>query len=195
LEPDPGSMLAARGEAAAVFESLKIVLAGTVAAIVYGELHDQVTAHVCVEYFSVAHPPVLAGTHSPFWLAVAWGVLATWWVGLPLGIFAAAAARLGSWPRLGWRDLAPEIVGLMLASGVAAAVMGIVGAVLVAQGRAPVPLGWGSIIPPAKQAAFAFDAWAHMTSYAAGAVGGLVVVGRILWRRGRAADVRPALAH
>jgi len=48
-----------------------------------------------------------------------------------------------------------------------------------------VPLGWGPIIPPAKHAAFAFDAWAHMTSYAVGAVGGLVVMGRTLWRRAR----------
>ena len=187
-------MLVARGGAAAVIETLKIVLAATAASIIYGELHDQVTAHVCVEYFSVAHPPVLGGTHSPFWLAVAWGFIATWWVGLPLGLFAAAAARLGSWPRLGLRDLWPEIIGLMLASGVAAALMGGVGAILVAQGRAPVPLGWGSIIPPGKQAAFAFDAWAHLTSYAVGALGGLVVIGRILWRRGRPAAGRPALA-
>lgn len=172
-------------------EALKIIIAATLAAIVYGELLDQVTAHVCVEYFSVAHPPVFRTT-SPFWLAVGWGFRATWWVGLPLGIFAAAAARLGSWQPLTLRDLLRDFVGLMLATAAAAAVIGLVGALLVAQGRAPVPLGWGAIIPPAKHAAFAFDAWAHMTSYAVGALGGAVVVGRTLWRRGRTAAAQPA---
>lgn len=37
-------------------ESLKIVLLCIVAAIVYGILHDQVTARVCAEYFAIGHP-------------------------------------------------------------------------------------------------------------------------------------------
>jgi hypothetical protein len=171
---------------------LKIIVFATLAAIVYGELHDQVTAHVCVEYFSVAHPPVFQ-TKSPFWLAVGWGFLATWWVGLPLGLLAASAARLGGWPQLGLCDLWRDVVGLMLASGLAALVMGLTGWVLTARGLVDVPLGWGPIIPPARHAAFAFDAWAHMTSYVVGAVGGLVVIVRILWRRARRA-ARPATA-
>jgi hypothetical protein len=165
-----------------VFETIKIVAAATLAAVAYGELHDQVTAHVCVEYFSIAHPPVF-GTTSPFWLAVGWGVLATWWVGLLLGIGAGAAARLGAWPRLGLRDLWPDIVRLMLVTGVASAVAGATGALLVARGLTPVPLGWGPVIPPAKHVAFAFDAWAHMSAYVAGAFGGLIVIGRTVWRR------------
>jgi hypothetical protein len=34
-------------------ESLKIVVLCIVAAIAYGILHDQVTARVCVEYFTI----------------------------------------------------------------------------------------------------------------------------------------------
>ena len=185
-------MLRPFGEPGRVLESLKIVVFATLAAIAYGELHDQVTAHVCVEYFSVAHPPVFA-TASPFWLAVGWGFLATWWVGLPLGMAAAAAARLGDWPRLTWRDVSGDIAILMLASGLAALAMGALGAALVARGLAPVPLGWGPVIPPTRHAAFAFDAWAHMTSYVVGAVGGLVVIGRTLARRFRA-TATPVLA-
>ena len=41
-----------------VIESLKIVVLCIVAAIVYGILHDQVTARVCVEYFTIGHPPI-----------------------------------------------------------------------------------------------------------------------------------------
>jgi hypothetical protein len=40
-------------------EHLKIILACVAAAIIYGILHDQITARVCVEYFTVFHPPVL----------------------------------------------------------------------------------------------------------------------------------------
>jgi hypothetical protein len=38
-------------------------------------------------------------TTSPTLLAIGWGIIATWWVGLILGILAAPAARLGSWPK------------------------------------------------------------------------------------------------
>jgi len=46
-----------------------IVLLCIVAAVVYGVVHDQVTARVCVEYFTIGHPPVfdtadLAITHG-----------------------------------------------------------------------------------------------------------------------------------
>ena len=61
--------------------------------MLYGVAHDLVTAHLSVEYFTVAHPPI--GTDDPFLLALVWGVLATWWVGVLLGVPLAAAARLG----------------------------------------------------------------------------------------------------
>ena len=85
-------------------ETIKIVAFATAAAIVYGILHDQVTAHVCVEYFTIAHPPVFP-TESPFLLAIGWGVIATWWVGMPLGILLAATARIGRRPKLGLSEL------------------------------------------------------------------------------------------
>jgi len=43
-------------------EFLKIWLLCIVAAVIYGILHDQATARVCVEYFSVAHPMSDAGS-------------------------------------------------------------------------------------------------------------------------------------
>lgn len=165
-------------------EAIKIVLFSTAAAIVYGLVHDQVTAHLCVEYFSVAHPPVFA-TKSPFLLALGWGLIATWWVGLPLGLGLAAAARIGPSPRLAWGELRSTILWLMVATAIAAIISGSVGAYLVYSGRAPVPGGWGTIIPPAKQVAFSADAWAHLASYGFGAVGGLFVIGHTVWRRSR----------
>ena len=96
-------------------EAVRIVLFCTGAAIVYGLIHDQITAHLCVEYFSVAHPPVFP-TRSPFLLALGWGVIATWWVGLPLGLGLAGVARIGPGPKLALRDLRPTVLWLMLAT-------------------------------------------------------------------------------
>ncbi|PZR60105.1 MAG: hypothetical protein DI537_53130, partial [Stutzerimonas stutzeri] len=100
-------------------QSIRIILFATAAAILYGILHDQVTAHLCVEYFTIAHPPVFPTT-SPFLLAVGWGVIATWWVGLPLGVLLAAAARLGRHNRLTVAQLKRPILMLMAVSAIAA---------------------------------------------------------------------------
>jgi hypothetical protein len=39
-------------------ESLKIIATCLLAGVLYGVLHDQVTARVCLEYFTVFHPDV-----------------------------------------------------------------------------------------------------------------------------------------
>ena len=152
------------------------------AAIGYGILHDQVTAHLCVEYFTVAHPPVFP-TQSPFLLALGWGILATWWVGLGLGSALAAAARLGPAPRIGLAHLRRPILLLMAASAVAALVAGLCGALLAAAGVFTLPDDLAAVIAPDRQVAFAAAAWAHTASYAAGGLGGLLVIVRTIRRR------------
>lgn len=165
-------------------ESVKIIGFATLSAIVYGIAHDMVTAHVCVEYFTIAHPPVFP-TQSPFLLAIGWGIIATWWVGLPLGVLLAAAARIGKTNRLGLKDLRRPIVILMLCSGLAAVISGIIGVILVANGVPVVDFRWASVIPPEKHLAFSFDACAHTMSYLFGFFGGLFLIGHTVWRRVR----------
>ena len=77
---------------------VSIVLMCVLAAVGYGIVHDQVTARVCVEYFTIGHPPVF-GTDDPTLLGIGWGIIATWWVGVLLGIPLAMVARLGSRPK------------------------------------------------------------------------------------------------
>jgi hypothetical protein len=83
--------------------SLRIVLFSLGCALLYGIVHDQVTARVCVEYFTVGHPSLL-GLRDPTVLGIVWGIIATWWVGLALGLLLAASSCSGSpWRRLpGW---------------------------------------------------------------------------------------------
>src|SRR5258705_9772894 len=93
-------------------EFLRIVGLGLGAAIGYGIVHDQITARICVEYFTVGHPPLISST-SPTLLALAWGVAATWWVGLPLGLGLAVAARAGTRPKVGAAAVAPSVLVLL----------------------------------------------------------------------------------
>ncbi|HUK48266.1 MAG TPA: hypothetical protein VLW06_11765 [Terriglobales bacterium] len=104
-------------------EFLKIWLLSIGAAITYGILHDQVTAHFCVEYFSIAHPIILPLT-SPTLLALQWGILATWWVGAFLGLLLAISARSGSYPTLSAREITRPLIALLCCMGVGAFIAG-----------------------------------------------------------------------
>ena len=63
---------------------MAIVVLCIVSSVVYGIVHDQITARICVEYFTIGHPPVFE-TDDPTLLGLGWGVIATWWVGAGLG--------------------------------------------------------------------------------------------------------------
>ena len=79
-------------------ESPKIIAFSILAACVYGIAHDLITAHVCVEYFLPPVHPVIVSTTNPILLALIWGIIATWWVGLFLGFPLAVVCRFGSKP-------------------------------------------------------------------------------------------------
>lgn len=169
-------------ERVARFEAIKIVLFTVVAAVGYGILHDQVTAHLCVEYFTLAHPPIFP-TQSPFFLAIGWGILATWWVGLFLGIALAAAARIGRLRKLGLQEVRRPILLVMVASAAVACLAGAVGAIVVASGALPLLSEWRELISPERHVAFSAVAWAHMASYLAGGIGGMFVIIQTIRRR------------
>ncbi|MEX0702194.1 MAG: hypothetical protein WD069_08870 [Planctomycetales bacterium] len=163
-------------------QSAAIVLLSVLAAVVYGVLHDQVTARVCVEYFTVYHPPLFR-TESPTLLGLVWGVVATWWVGLPLGLVLTAAARVGSAPRRTARDLARPVALLLMGVALAALIAGTSGYVAARAGAALPPEWIRARLPEPLHARFVADWWAHRTSYACGALGGLGLALVIIWRR------------
>ncbi|MFN4096250.1 MAG: hypothetical protein ACK4GG_05745 [Sphingomonas sp.] len=171
-------------------ESLKIILFAIVAAVFYGILHDLVTAHLCVEYFTIGHPPVFA-TDSPFLLALGWGVIATWWVGLTLGILLAMAARVGRAPKLGLNDVRAGIVRLMLASAAGAAIGGIVGMLLAMQDAIWLIGEIADRVPADRHVAFLAVGFAHSVSYAIGGLGGVVLCVWTWRKRQRATATRP----
>ena len=163
-----------------------ITALGVLGAISYGIAHDQVTARICVEYFTIGHPNLLGvDPHraSPTVQALLWGVIATWWVGLLLGAPAALLSRLGRWPRLSARDLLRPLGILLATMAVISACSGILGYTLAAEGVIWLTPRLADQLPPDRHARFLADGWAHGAAYLVGALGGLTLWGWILVTR------------
>ena len=163
-------------------ESAKIVALGLFAAIMYGLIHDQVTVRVCLEYFTIGHPPLIRTT-SPTLLALAWGFVATWWVGLPLGVIVAMAARRGSRPKLSASQVRPYLVSLMVVVGALALTAGLLAYLLAMRGEIALSKDWSDLLPDGAQIPFLVDVWTHSASYLFGILGGALVAVLIFRKR------------
>ncbi|HEX2750749.1 MAG TPA: hypothetical protein VHM91_22280 [Verrucomicrobiales bacterium] len=159
----------------------KIILASILAAVIYGIVHDLITAHLCVEYFTIGHPRLI-DSGSPVKLALFWGVAATWWVGLIIGIALACAARRGSRPKLRIRHLWRPLTILLAWMFVVAILAGLTGYLTGKTGLFYLAEPFATRISPEKHLAFLTVAWAHAGSYLAGFVGGIVLCIRT-WKR------------
>ena len=166
--------------------SLKIVLLCIFSAIVYGILHDQVTARVCVEYFTVGHAPIFH-TESPTLLAFGWGTIATWWVGLILGIAATLVSRVGPWPKMDAVTLVRPIACLLVVMAVTSLLAGITGYQLAKSNHMVLAEPYGSRIPMDHHYGFFADSLAHVVAYLVGALGGVVLCIQAVVQRRRMA--------
>ena len=171
-------------------ESLKIVLLSIAAAIAYGILHDQVTARICVEYFTIGHAPIF-GTEDPTLLGIGWGILATWWVGLFLGAPMAIVARAGKRPKRDAASLVRPIAILMAVSACGAVVAGLLGWMLASRDVVRLVGPMAEAVPADRHVAFLIDGFAHTASYGFGFVGGLILMA-LVWRSRLAARLPSA---
>ena len=163
-------------------ESLKITILCIVAAIVYGILHDQVTARVCVEYFTIGHPPIFP-TDDPTLLAFGWGIIATWWMGAILAVPAVLASRLGLWPKLDAAHLVRPVCVLLLVMACSSLLAGVSGYFVAKAGAVQLVGSLAYRVPAAKHVAFLADLWAHLAAYGVGFFGGIGVSIWVLFRR------------
>jgi hypothetical protein len=157
-----------------MIEHAKIILLCIVAAVVYGILHDQVTARICLEYFTGFHPPVFP-TQSPTLLAFGWGVIATWWVGLFLGLLLTVAARAGSRPKFTAAMLVRPVGRLLIVMACSAFIAGVSGFFLATHGLAREPEWMAPALTSSTYPRFMADWFAHNASYASGILGGIIL--------------------
>ena len=155
-------------------ESAKILFLSIAMSVLYGVAQDQCTARICIEYFTVFHPRILAHP-SPTALGMVWGVLATWWVGALLGTILILAARAGSLPKLKASALFRPILAVLAATAVSATLFGSIGFFLSRKGVVGVPSRMILRLPYSAHDRFMADWWAHLASYATGLVGGITI--------------------
>lgn len=165
-----------------MIEFAKIVVLGIIAAILYGIVHDQVTARVCIEYFTVFHPRIV-NSQSPTVLAFAWGIAATWWAGFGVAIPIALFARLGNRPKLAARDLLKPAIVLLLAMAVLSVVAGLCGYWLGGRGTIHLTGRLAAMLPSDGHPRFLADLWAHQAAYAVGFFGSIWIWGWCAFRR------------
>lgn len=161
-------------------QAAKIILLSIAAAVVYGILHDQITARVCVEYFTIGHPDIF-GTDSPTLLGLGWGVVATWWAGVLIGFPLAFASQLGSQPKRSAGSLVVPIAKLLGIMASCAVVAGLVGFGLATLGNIRLVGLMAELVPREKHRYFLADLWAHNASYLSGFVGGILLAANV-WR-------------
>ncbi len=163
---------------------IAIVLMCVATCVVYGIIHDQVTARICIEYFTIGHPPIFR-TDDPTLLGLGWGIIATWWVGVLLGVPLACACRFGRWPKRDPHTLWRPLIRLTACSFALAILAGLVGGIAASNGWVFLVGEIADRVPADRHVPFLIDLWAHSASYLVGFVGGVVLIAFVLLGRRR----------
>ncbi len=162
-----------------------IVVLSVLACVTYGIIHDQITARICIEYFTIGHPQIIPST-DPTILGIAWGIAATWWVGVLLGIPLATVARVGTRPPKSARALLRPIAILFAGTAVLALLAGISGYYAASKGWVFLLKPLADNVPTEKHIYFIADLWSHAASYLGGCGGGLLLMVWVWRSRSRA---------
>lgn len=155
-------------------ESLKIVGLCVLAAVAYGIVQDQVTVRICSDYFAIGDIPLLR-TPSATLLALKWGVIATWWGGVTLGVPLAFVCRFGPRRKLSASDLVKPVVVLLLTMAAAAVLFGVLGYCRARAGHVWLSEPIVARVPVMRHCTYLADHWAHLAAYTTGFLGGIVI--------------------
>jgi hypothetical protein len=92
---------------------IQIIALGVLTAVSYGIVNDQLACRQCIQYFTVGHTSFhkrLLETDNPTLNGVAWGIHATWELGLIAGVALAVAARATKLVALSALSLTPVAI-------------------------------------------------------------------------------------
>jgi hypothetical protein len=169
-------------------QKAKVIALGTAVAVAYGIVHDQITVRLCIEYFSLAHPPLFP-VSSPTLLGLCWGIAATFGVGLILGYLLAQASQSAGLPPMAIRSLLCPLLVVIAVTAAGAIVAGCLGFDLSRRGLVSLPNllpnWWVATLSRAQQDRFMAVWFAHAASYLFGVVSAAVLILRIWLKRGR----------
>lgn len=154
---------------------IAIVALSILGCVTYGVIHDQITARICVEYFTIGHPRIIA-TEDPTMLGIVWGIVATWWVGVLLGVPLATAARIGTRPKKTAGSLLGPMAIVLACSAVLAVLAGSIGYLAASMSWVWLVGAIAQSVPPEKHIPFLVNLWAHSGSYLGGFIGGILLV-------------------
>lgn len=163
-------------------EVVLIILLCVVSSILFGVLHNQISARVSEEYFTIGHRALILST-SPTLMGIAWGINSTWWVGLILGVLLAAAGRLGIRNRRSSASLIRPLAVLFAVCGAASLTLGFAGYELVKNGMVPFLKGMSDVIASPRQPRYMAALWMHTASYTVATMGGLILTSRVVFQR------------
>lgn len=163
-------------------ESAKIIAACILASVIYGIAHDQVTVRLCPAYFTEweFHSRVFQHDNLTV-VAIFWGIVATWWVGLILGFPIAFASTYGTGRWWTWKRLLKPL-SVLVACLWAAAAFGYLVSSMLNFRASTVALNY---FPETDKDLLAFSSVlvTHNVSYIAGAIGGLILTWYIARKR------------
>jgi hypothetical protein len=167
---------------------MRILRMCIVAQVAYGMLQDQVSARLCPEYFTIAHPRI-EGLENPTLLGIAWGFLGSWWGGLLLGLVLALAAVAGRRQPLPVEALRRPLLLVLVGQAVATALCEI--SVAYNARILGVSLGepWASTVPHDRQLNLLVVACGHLATYVSAVLGGVTLCAWSVWKRSRIAAV------
>ncbi|MEW4569468.1 hypothetical protein AB1L88_16505 [Tautonia sp. JC769] len=146
-------------------QGVAIVLLCILAAATYG----------AVSHVALGHLPLLSSEPATL-SGVGRGLLASWWVGLLLGVSLAFSARVGHRPKRDVRSLVRPIVGVLLVTYTSAFFASTAGFVLGDHAMAFLPDRLASRVPPDRSAFFLADLAGSAVGYIVGFVGGVVLI-------------------
>jgi hypothetical protein len=164
-----------------------LILLSTIIAGIYGALHDQVTYSISAEYFTVFKFDQFGftdwGNATPRFTTAVIGFLATWWVGLIIGIFQSLVGLIHKSPsrmfKIGFRA-----VVITLGTAVAFAVIGgIVGYFETLNGTIDCCFPYEII----DKRNFRIVGTIHNFGYAGGEIGAVLGFAYQIWKRKTAA--------
>ena len=147
-------------------------------AITFGIFHDFITANICVEYFTIGHPKIIE-SQDPNTLALLWGVIATWWFGLILGILIISYNSFGKSPSLPFSQIKKYVLRLLLIVPCISLVAGIIGFTLSYFEVIHLIPKLAVVVPEQKHNLYLAVGWAHTSSYLTGLIGTIIICWKI----------------